>query len=383
VLDYLNIPDHDPIGIRVARLRRRRGLTRPEFADLCGRSVSWVDKIERGERGLVRLPVLEQVAGVLHVPIEALTDSPGRASGARSCLDAFEVDAVRAAMQSYGAFTQTFRPALLGATQAAVFAHSGTDDTAIAARTLLSQTYQVTASVLWKLMEIDLAWLAAERALVLAESTEDSHLISDAARRVAQGLMTTGHHDDALCLVYADINRLEPGQGNGSAEFLSLYGMSFLLGAVVAARASQGAAARALLREGAQVAAQLGGDRNERFTSFGPTNVLLHTVAALVDLHDGTAAIDIAKSVHPDLLSRLPKERRANFHLDVARGHLQRGHRAAALDALLQAQAVAPNEVRCRPVGLGLVSDLQQRWIGTPPWSLRQLAGQTRTPSGA
>ena len=55
------------IGRRVARWRARRGLTRGQFAELCDRSLSWVDKVESGERGLLRLPMLERVAEVLHV----------------------------------------------------------------------------------------------------------------------------------------------------------------------------------------------------------------------------------------------------------------------------------------------------------------------------
>jgi len=309
------MPVDDAIGLRVARLRKRRGMTRQQFAGLCGRSVSWVDNVERGERGLVRLPLLEQVAEVLHVSIDVLTaGSPAPAGNNGPCIDAFEVRTIREALQRYEAFTQVFQlrtvvelpdlwrlqrqvtyvwmsfqnadykamgrilPALLKDTQAAASAFSGTDDMAVFARMLLSQTYQVTASVLWKVKEIDLAWLAAERALVIAESTGDPLLISDAARRVAQGLMTTGHHDQALQLPQADIDRLEPGRGTASPEYLSLYGMLFLMGAVVAARTGRGAKARGLLHEGQEIAAQLGGDRNERFTSFGPTNVCLHTV---------------------------------------------------------------------------------------------------------
>jgi hypothetical protein len=138
-------------------------------------------------------------------------------------------------------------PQLLTTAQTAVAAYPGTDDQGRRARTLLSQAYQVTASTLWKLKEADLAWLAAERGFVLAEETGDSLLISDAARRVTHGLMVIGHYDQALELVRADIDRLEPGRGTGSAAYLSLYGMLFLMGAVVAARATNRTAASDLL----------------------------------------------------------------------------------------------------------------------------------------
>jgi hypothetical protein len=76
--------------------------------------------------------------------------------------------------------------------------------------------------------------------------------------------MTLSHHDQALELLRADISRLEPRRGNGSAAYLSMYGMLFLLGSVVAAQARNGRLARDLLQEGHSVADQLGRDGNER-----------------------------------------------------------------------------------------------------------------------
>src|SRR2546423_12925224 len=93
------------VGRQVARWRARRGLTRQQFADLCGRSSSWVDKIERGERALLRLPMLERVAEVLNVSVDVLS-SPERARLAvATCLDAFEVSAIREALQRFDAIS--------------------------------------------------------------------------------------------------------------------------------------------------------------------------------------------------------------------------------------------------------------------------------------
>jgi hypothetical protein len=186
--------------------------------------------------------------------------------------------------------------------------------------------------------------------------------------------MATNHGDQALNLLRADIDRLEPGLGTASAEYLSLYGMLFLLGGVVAARQGQAAVARDLHSEGRVVADRIGDDRNERWTAFGPTNVVLHQVAALVDLGDGGAAVQAADTVRPDGLANLPRERRANFFVDVARGHALEGRRDEAVTALLHAEQFAPDEVRCRPLALTLIADLQRQGPGRPPLSLRQLA---------
>jgi len=398
------------IGRRVARWRARRGLTRRQFADLCDRSLSWVDKVESGERGLLRLPMLERVAEVLHISVETLTDTTD-VRQARHCLDVFEVSAIRAAVQSYQAISRVFvptgsaiieppdldrlaqqvtyawtafqnahwpilgqvLPCLLTTAQLAVAAYPGADDQARRACMLLSQTYQVTASTLWKLKEGDLAWLAAERGLVLAEETDDSLLVSDAARRVTQGLMVMGHYDQALDLVRADIARLEPGRGTGCAAYLSLYGMLFLMGAVVAARASNHAVARDLLHEGDDVARQLGYDGNECFTAFGPTNVHLHQVAVLLDLGDGAGVVQAAQQITPEGLNRLPKERRANYYLDVARGHSLAGHRDEAVHALLTADRLFPDEIRCRPIAIDLIERLRRSSSGTHGRELEQL----------
>lgn len=68
----------DPsIGGRVKRLRRRRGKSQAVLAGLIGKSASWLSKVERGERLIDRLSVLQDIARVLEVDIrELLEDSP-------------------------------------------------------------------------------------------------------------------------------------------------------------------------------------------------------------------------------------------------------------------------------------------------------------------
>src|SRR4051812_49393197 len=88
------------IGRRVSYWRSRRGLTRQQFADLVERSMSWVDKVETGQRGLVRLPMLEAVATALQVDLAAPTDDEVARQAGRGP-DAVEVRAIRAALGSY------------------------------------------------------------------------------------------------------------------------------------------------------------------------------------------------------------------------------------------------------------------------------------------
>lgn len=64
------------IGRRVARWRARCGLTRTQFADFCGRSLSLVDEVESGELGLPHMPIRDRVGEVLNLFCRA----PARAS---------------------------------------------------------------------------------------------------------------------------------------------------------------------------------------------------------------------------------------------------------------------------------------------------------------
>lgn len=72
----MNAPtiDHLPIGWRIARLRRRRGWSQQVLADHIGRSKSWVEKVERGDRRLDRLSTLYTTARALGVPLADLLE---------------------------------------------------------------------------------------------------------------------------------------------------------------------------------------------------------------------------------------------------------------------------------------------------------------------
>jgi hypothetical protein len=185
--------------------------------------------------------------------------------------------------------------------------------------------------------------------------------------------MVTGVPGQALDLIRADIDRLEPGSDTTSPDYLSLYGMLFLLGGVAAVRRSDRSLSRDLLSEGAAVAERLGADGNARYTAFGPTNVVLHRVAALTDLREGGAALEAAEDIDLEGLVLLPRERRANFHIDLARAHQQCGQADEATDELRDAYELAPDEVRCRPVSYTLIETLH-RTSPAPTLSLRRLA---------
>ncbi|MFB9963844.1 helix-turn-helix domain-containing protein [Sinosporangium siamense] len=65
-------------GQRIARARRRKGWDQVTLAEMIGRSVSWMSKVENGRLPLDRMSVLGQVAEALGVEIAELTGQPYR-----------------------------------------------------------------------------------------------------------------------------------------------------------------------------------------------------------------------------------------------------------------------------------------------------------------
>ena len=72
--------DQDAPGARIARARRRRGLSQSVLAGLVGRSESWLLQVKRGRRGVDSYAVLTRMAEVLRVEVEELT-GPGGGDG--------------------------------------------------------------------------------------------------------------------------------------------------------------------------------------------------------------------------------------------------------------------------------------------------------------
>src|SRR5205085_6238325 len=122
----------------------------------------------------------------------------------------------------------------------------------------------------------------------------DHLLAATASYRVGSALLALGRARPALEVNVNIANRLAPvAEGNPiTPECLSVYGMLLLNGAMAAARIGDGATVRDLIRGADDAAIALGADRNDYWTSFGPTNVQLHRAAAAVELGEGRLAIE-------------------------------------------------------------------------------------------
>ncbi len=388
--------DDRELGRRIGYWRRRRKLTQAVFADRLGRSKSWVEKVERGERSAGRLSVLDDICQVLQVDVAALIgEEPARS--AQACLDDTEVERIRASLERYAfasggdaapdlvalrgqvghawaafefADYQVMGQVLPGLLDAAQRAHAvlGSDESAA----VLAEVYQVIASTLRKLGEHTLAWLAGDRGVALAQNAGNLAAAAGAGFRIANALLSMGRAGQALTLNLSLADRLE-GE-SGSEGLRALYGHILLQGAMAAAACGDDAATRDLIAAARQAARFVAPGSNHYRLAFGPVNVALHEVAALVALGENGRAVQVADAISAQGLRLLRKERRAALLVDTARACSQAGNRDEALRRLLAAEEIAAPEVRCRPVAQAAIADLLHRARGAPPLALARLA---------
>jgi tetratricopeptide (TPR) repeat protein len=220
---------------------------------------------------------------------------------------------------------------------------------------LAADAYQVAGSILIKHGDIGLAVLAADRSMAAATRSGDPLAVGASARIVTHTLMSSGHLRHATSTAISAAERLDR-DGPVTQQALSVTGALLLRGALAAARSADRDTALGLLDEADALAARLGQDANERWTAFGPTNVLLHRVSAAVSLGDAGQAVAYAQRVPLDKI--ILAERRACLFVDVARALNQWGKPERAMRALLAAEDTAPEEVRTRPAVRRLVDDL-------------------------
>lgn len=401
------------IGRRIAYWRERRGYTQADLARLMGQSRRWVQDLEGGQRQAdPRLSVLERAAAALRIPLETLltdgssapteADPPppevlavldvldrhdvctGTVDDGRDPLGATELRRALAycceAFQAchYATLGRSLPGLILDSHRAAA---SAPPNAVCEAQAVLSRAYQLTTSFLHKYGEAasTAAALAADRALTAAERSQDPVAIGAASRRVAKSLLYQGRPQSAAAFATAAARRLADDLTDRGPLGLSTLGMLYLNAAVACSGQERSTAAvRAatdLVDKAGETAARQGGDRNEDWTAFGPTNVGLHRVDVLTRFEDGWSALQAADSLNAEAISALTRERRAQHLITRARASVLARRKEAAADALVEADRLAPEEVRGRPSTVALVQDV----VGLTPvpgGQLRALAAR-------
>ncbi|WP_405101752.1 helix-turn-helix domain-containing protein [Micromonospora sp. NBC_01412] len=364
-----------PVGRRVAYWRGRRKLSQQVFADRLGKSKSWVDKVERGVRSLDKVSTLRDIAAALRIDTAVLLSrdvQPAavaeRAEGVeriREALSTYEIALGRPparrvvlpadrlardvehawVMFQHARYPQVIAvvPGLLAGVQRVVADDSGWG------RPLLVEVYRLAASLVVKLGEVDLGWLAADRAM--AAATGDPVLVAAAAVQLGQVFRASGRARAALSATLAAAYRIAPPDpGDGSPGALSLCGTLLVQAALAAARRGDDHATAELLDEAAGMAARVGDGHDHHRTAFGPTAVDLARAAAALDLGDASEAVAWhERTTKRDAWRWLPVEHRAAHLVDAARAYAQAGDPVGAGRVLVDVDRMAPAEVRHRP----------------------------------
>ncbi|WP_431423294.1 helix-turn-helix domain-containing protein [Actinokineospora sp.] len=379
--------DDMTIGRRVAFYRQRRGLTQVVLAGLVGRTEDWLRKVEHDVLPVDRLSVLRRLAFALDISLGDLIGEPvlmawadessrrtvpalrvalmdhrqfliGHQPGEPPRLDALarEIAAQWEDYQNsrYARLTQRL-PLLITDVQAACQHHGTGSDDVLRAHALAASAHQVATAFLTKLGEADLAAISATRGLAAAHTSGDNLMIGSLYRSVAHALVSIGEFEQAIALTRAAADHLEPGLGDATPEYLSVYGMLHLTGAVASSRREDRSDTTTFLSEADMAAKRLGHDANHLWTAFGPTNVAIHRVTAAMELGDVQVAVDLGPRVDT---RDLPVERRVRHAIETARAFVRWNRADDALVLLLDAERYAPEQVRYHRLSRLLVREM-------------------------
>jgi transcriptional regulator with XRE-family HTH domain len=380
------------LGERVAQYRRRLGLSQIELAARLGRSESWLSQVERGVRSVDRLSVLTKLAQALDVPVADLSPSSPAETASVVPAGAGYVDDLRLLLSGAAALPVVLgseEPVSVPAEDANAWAdecwelahasqyrelatrlqvvvpalESAVRSVAGARRRpvqeALTGVYLAASAVLAKLDEPEGAWLAADRAAGIAQGLGRPAVMAGTQWRMALGLLSTRRLDQARHVAGRAVAALRPLVGDdASPELLSVWGALHLALAITSAREGQRKQTRDHLAIARRAADRLGEGRNYLTTEFGPSNVAAHAVAAAVELGDAGEALERAEDL--DMTAFSP-ERQARVLIDVARAYDQLRRPADALRCLLDAEALAPEQVQDHAIVREVVRSLLQQ----------------------
>lgn len=207
---------------------------------------------------------------------------------------------------------------------------------------LLARTYQYASITLYRLGS-PLAGLAAERAVQASIASGDPVLLALTQGERALSLMHRGAYDVATRVTAQALTDLpaidEPDRDDTIRGFLHLRL------AILAARRGDAPTSRLHLREAADHATRLPDGSDVLGTAFCTSNVMIHEVAAHVEMGDGTSALTFERPLPPGLLP----SRQGHHYVDLARAWLLHGNREKTIDCLMTARRIAPQLTRYHP----------------------------------
>ncbi|NEA52517.1 transcriptional regulator [Streptomyces sp. SID10815] len=375
-----------PIGDRIRHYRG--GRRQDAVAGLVGISPDYLSQIERGLK-VPSLPILYALAQELGVPaaallseqapVEAEAADTAEAAVGRAFLGfgpprsappvaaAVLRDRVEAAWWSWQTsgtrFTDasTTLPGLVADVEHAVRnARVSSDaDERRAVLRAAADLYCLLRSYLRRTGRVDLATIAADRAKRAAEDADDPLRIAAAQWNLGHVLLAAGQPAEAEELALRAAEEVMTAR-LPEVEQAAMAGALHLVAVVGAARRRRWWEARdRLMRHAAEVARQVSDTSNVAWTVFGPTNVALHALSIDMEAGETSEALNTADAIDTSALPSL--EREFTFGMEVAACHSQRRDDAAALLALRDLEALAPEDLARTPLARQLVLTVIRR----------------------
>lgn len=222
----------------------------------------------------------------------------------------------------------------------------------------LARGYRATNSLAHKLGYHDLSLTAIERVRWAAGQSGDNLMKVTAAYLKAGAMVRMGTYASARRVLEAlvdEVERLAP-EAAMSSEQIAVQGAVLLKLSILEARDGHPGRATERLAEARAAAGLLRADTTHYEMSFGPTNVRIHEVAALIDMGDTAQALARLREWGAEqdrdeweLPAGIVAERASHHHIDVAAARLAEGDRAGAHHDLLEARRLSPNHSRFHP----------------------------------
>jgi transcriptional regulator with XRE-family HTH domain len=389
------------IGEKIARARRRRGLSQAVLAGLVGRSESWLSQVERGQRAVDNHTVITALAEILGLAVDELTTKKSTA------MTRYEAaTSIRQAMLSYNGLSAMIDRRLVGGSvesivwlrheirqvnslyqathydevgrrlpRLIVATELGSRHSPPAQRRayhcLRSLTYHCTTTTLRRVGQPELAWVAADRSLAAAQEAERPLLAAVSAYRLGYVLVRLREIGRALDMV---LKAAESLSKIASPSARPVLGGLYLVAVTAAAAAYDQAGVHQHLTQAQKVAESIGEDRNDFWTAFGTTNVIIHEVSAAAEFGDARRAISASERLSLSTLAPGLVGRRSQVHLDLARAYAVQRKDAASVNMLLEAERLSPELVRYGSRPRDLLTQLLKREHRASTPQLRPLA---------
>jgi transcriptional regulator with XRE-family HTH domain len=381
------------IGHRIRELRG--GMTQNDLATRAGVSVDVIQKLEQGRRHTLSIPSLHKIARALDVDpsqllaktislptqeensgVVAIRESLTRIDhliGDEPSIEPLTLaEARRQVSYGWGAYWSGqleqlggLLPGLITRTLAMV--RDVPEGDRAEAHDVAANLYQLTVYALVQLGHPDIAHLAVRDGLRLAEAGSDALRAAVLRCTLSWLLLTQGRYVESHRLATATAAGVAPSGASPVAAW-SVYGSLLLTGATAYGRAGDRPAARVLLDEAREAAAQTG-NRNDYESAFGPDMLLMQTVDVELVTENYVDALTAATGMRPDVA--LPVAARARHLSDVAMAHTRLGHVRPAFEALKAMSVLAPSWMRHQSMPTEIVRELQER--SCPP-ELREMA---------